>query len=108
MSASARRCVQTLEPLAELLDLPIEVDSDFDEPKPGQDLAENALAAAARLAELAAAGRTTVACSQGKVIPDALAQLTGTPGDYRTPKGGGWLLAFSADRLIGTDRRSRL
>jgi 8-oxo-dGTP pyrophosphatase MutT (NUDIX family)/phosphohistidine phosphatase SixA len=103
-SASARRCVQTLEPLAELFDLPIEVDSDFDEPKPGQDLAECALAAAARLADLALAGRTAVACSQGKVIPDALAQLAGGPGDYRTPKGGGWLLAFSADRLVATDR----
>jgi 8-oxo-dGTP diphosphatase len=103
-SASVRRCVQTLEPLAELLDLPIEVDSDFDEPKPGQDIAECALAAAARLAELALAGTSTVACSQGKVIPDALAQLAGGPGDYRTPKGSGWLLAFCADRLIATDR----
>ncbi|MGW4463246.1 NUDIX hydrolase [Micromonospora sp. NPDC004704] len=103
-SATARRCVQTVEPLAELFDLPIEVDSDLDEPKPGQDVAECALALAARLTELAADGRTTVACSQGKVIPGALEHLTGVPGDYRTPKGGGWLLAFSGDRLLGADR----
>lgn len=103
-SASARRCVQTLEPLAGLLDLPIEVDSSFDEPKPGQDAAECALAGAARLAELAAAGHTTVVCGQGKVIPGTVEQLTGTPGDYRTPKGEGWLLAFSADRLVAADR----
>lgn len=103
-SATARRCVQTLEPLAARLDLPIEADSDFDEPKPGQDVAECALAGAARLAELAAAGRTTVVCGQGKVIPGALENLTGSPGDYRTPKAGGWLLAFSGTRLIATDR----
>ncbi|WSN12542.1 NUDIX hydrolase [Micromonospora sp. NBC_01699] len=103
-SATARRCVQTLEPLAALSDLPIEVDSDLDEPKPGQDVAECALALAARLTELAADGRTTVVCSQGKVIPGALAHLSRTPADYRTPKAGGWLLAFSADRLLGADR----
>ncbi|MFK3980175.1 NUDIX domain-containing protein [Micromonospora sp. NPDC050397] len=103
-SATARRCVQTLEPLAARLDLPIEVDSDFDEPKPGQDVAECALAGAARLAELAAAGVATVVCGQGKVIPGALEHLTGTPADYRTPKAGGWLLAFSGTRLIAHGR----
>ncbi|MFI6760680.1 NUDIX domain-containing protein [Micromonospora sp. NPDC050417] len=103
-SASARRCVQTLEPLAALFDLPIEVDSHFDEPKPGQDVAECALAGAARMAELAATGRTAVICGQGKVIPGALEHLTGIRDDYRTPKGEGWLLAFTAEHLASATR----
>lgn len=143
LTASVRRCVQTLDPLADLLDLPIEVDSRLDEPAPGQDGVENALAAAARLTELAQHTPAAVVCSQGKVIPRALAFLAAVPAeptdgakpaqpgtvpqpgtvvepatvaeaepeavavavaDWRTPKGGGWLLAFHSDRLVAADR----
>ncbi len=104
LSASARRCVQTLDPAAALLDLPIEVAGDLDEPQPGQDLHERALAAAACLAELAAAGGSAGVCSQGNVIIGALERLTGRADDFTTAKGGGWLLAFAADRLLTTDR----
>ncbi|MCX4473969.1 NUDIX hydrolase [Micromonospora sp. NBC_01655] len=104
LSASARRCVQTLDPAAVLLDLPIEVSGDLDEPQPGQDLHERALAAAACLTELAATGSAAGVCSQGKVIPEALARLTGRADDFTTAKGGGWLLAFAADRLLAADR----
>ncbi|MGI5144918.1 NUDIX domain-containing protein [Plantactinospora sp. CA-294935] len=125
-SAAPRRCVQTLQPLAELLDRPIEVDSAYDEPKPGQDGEENALAAAGALLELARAGEPAVVCSQGKVIPQALARLAaasaesaaptgpvvrggpvalrGSVEDFRARKGTGWLLAFSGDRLVGASR----
>ncbi|MEH1102735.1 NUDIX hydrolase [Micromonospora sp. CPCC 205561] len=104
LSASARRCVQTLDPVAALLDLPIEVDGDLDEPRPGQHPDECALAAADRLATLAADGEPVGVCSQGKVIPGALARLSGRPGDFTTPKGGGWLLAFTGGRLLAADR----
>ncbi|MEU2166127.1 NUDIX hydrolase [Micromonospora chersina] len=104
VSASARRCVQTLDPAAALLDLPIEVVGDLDEPRPGQQPDECALAAAARLTALAADGEPVAVCSQGKVIPGALEQLTGTADDFTTPKGGGWLLAFTGDRLLAADR----
>ncbi|WFE60452.1 NUDIX hydrolase [Micromonospora sp. WMMD712] len=104
LSASARRCVQTLDPAAALLDLPVEVTGDLDEPRPGQDPHERALAAAACLAELAAAGGTAGACSQGRVMPGALERLAGRAGDFTTDKGGGWLLAFAADRLLAADR----
>ncbi|MEV0393005.1 NUDIX hydrolase [Polymorphospora rubra] len=105
LSAAPRRCVQTLAPLAGRLDLPIEVDSGFDEPLPGQDGDENALAAAGRLVELATAGRRAVVCTQGKVLPAALAGLTGGDArDHHTPKGTGWLLAFAGERLVGADR----
>ncbi|WFE38864.1 NUDIX hydrolase [Micromonospora sp. WMMD998] len=104
LSASARRCVQTLDPAAARLDLPIEVCGDLDEPKPGQQAAECALAAAARLAALADAAEPVAVCSQGKVIPGALERLTGRADDFTTAKGGGWLLAFTGDRLLAPDR----
>ncbi|TDB72460.1 NUDIX hydrolase [Micromonospora sp. KC721] len=104
LSASVRRCVQTLDPAAARLDLPIEVCGDLDEPRPGQQREECALAAAGRLVSLATAGTPAVVCSQGKVIPGVLARLTGRADDFTTAKGGGWLLAFAADRLFGADR----
>ena len=97
--------MQTLDPAAALLDLPIEVCGDLDEPQPGQQSDERILATAARLLELADAGGQVAVCSQGKVLPGALERLTGrTDEDFTTPKGGGWLLAFAADRLLAADR----
>ncbi|NLU79555.1 NUDIX hydrolase [Micromonospora sp. HNM0581] len=104
LSASPRRCVQTLDPAAALVDLPIEVSGDLDEPRAGQQPDECVLAAAARLASLAAAGASAAVCSQGKVIPGALQRLAVRCGDFTTPKGGGWLLAFAGDRLVAADR----
>ncbi|MEV6813938.1 NUDIX hydrolase [Micromonospora sp. NPDC051296] len=104
LSASPRRCVQTLDPAAASLDLPIEVSGDLDEPRAGQQPDECVLAAAARLTALAAAGEPVAVCSQGKVIPGALERLAGQCADYTTGKGGGWLLAFTGDRLIAADR----
>jgi len=106
LSATARRCTQTIEPLAARLDLPIEADSAFDEPKPGQDPADVAAGAATRLAELALECEAVAACSQGKVIPPALARLSGlgTARAWTTPKGSGWLLAFAGTHLAGADR----
>jgi len=104
LAASARRCVQTLDPAAARLDLPIEVIGDLDEPKPGQQPDESALAAAACVTALAAAGEPVAVCGQGKVIPGMLERLTGRADDFTTPKGGGWLLAFTGDRLLAADR----
>jgi 8-oxo-(d)GTP phosphatase len=104
VAATARRCVQTLDPLAERLDLSIEADPALDEPAPGQDPDGNARAAAGRLTRLAAQGAAAV-CSQGKVIPGALAHLAGGPAnDFATPKGTGWLLAFADGQVVATDR----
>ncbi|MEU8298177.1 NUDIX hydrolase [Micromonospora sp. NPDC048909] len=105
VSASPRRCVQTLGPAAARLDLPVEVCGDLDEPQPGQQRDERALVLAARLLELAGTGDRVAVCSQGKVIPGALEQLTGRVGeDFTTPKGGGWLLAFATDGLLAAER----
>ncbi|MFC3504979.1 NUDIX domain-containing protein [Micromonospora krabiensis] len=105
LSASPRRCVQTLDPTARRLDLPIEVCGDLDEPGPGQQRDERALALAARLLELGGTDGQVAVCSQGKVIPGALEQLSGRVGeDFTTPKGGGWLLVFTADGLLAAER----
>ncbi|MEU5561917.1 NUDIX hydrolase [Micromonospora musae] len=104
LSASPRRCVQTLDPAATRLDLPIEVCGDLDEPQAGQQRDERSLALAARLLDLAGDGGNAAVCSQGKVIPGALEQLTGRVGaDFTTPKGGGWLLAFAGDALLAAE-----
>lgn len=106
LSATARRCTQTLEPLAARLDLPIEVDSAFDEPKQGQEPAEVVAGAASRLTELASAHESVTVCSQGKVIPPALARLSalGSAKAWATPKGTAWLLSFAGTHLAGADR----
>jgi 8-oxo-dGTP diphosphatase len=95
VSASPRRCRQTLAPLASARHLPIEVGEAFDE------TAGDPAAAAARLRRHAEAGGTTVICSQRTVIPPVLAQLTGDSGaDWATAKGDGWLLPFHGTRPI--------
>ncbi len=106
LAATPRRCVQTLDATAAELDLPVEADSAFDEPRPGQTTKDRGAVAAARLRALAAAGRPVVVCSQGKVIPRALALLAGDEdrSGYRTPKGAAWLLSFHGDRLVALDR----
>jgi 8-oxo-dGTP diphosphatase len=57
------RCRQTLEPLADLLGLPIEVRDEFTEGTPGPVALEAVL-------EAHAAGRTVAVSSHGDVLPD--------------------------------------
>ncbi|MFI6072823.1 NUDIX domain-containing protein [Actinoplanes sp. NPDC051343] len=105
-AANPLRCKQTLEPLAAALgDQPIVVDGAFAEPADADDAPAKAKVALQRLLELAP-GPTPVICSQGKVIPFLLAALHNeddhTP--YKTPKGGGWVLTWAGDRLLGLSR----
>ena len=104
-AATPLRCKQTLEPLAEATGLPIVIDSAFAEPADPDDAPAKAKVAAARLAELRADG-VAVVCSQGKIIPPLLALLQDAedPTEYKTPKGGAWLLTWSEERLIGLTR----
>ncbi|HZN71096.1 MAG TPA: NUDIX domain-containing protein [Micromonosporaceae bacterium] len=97
VSAPPRRCLQTLAPLATAVDLPIAVESVF-----GEDVAD-ALDVAERLRSLAASAECTIVCSQGGVIPAAMAVLTGGDAEeYHTPKGSAWLLPFAADGTLVT------
>jgi 8-oxo-dGTP pyrophosphatase MutT (NUDIX family)/phosphohistidine phosphatase SixA len=101
VSASPRRCLQTLAPLAKATDLPVEVESVFDETAHEKD----PTAAAARLASLTALSPVTVVCSQGKVIKQTMPPLAGH-GDFATSKATGWVLPFVGDRLVTADRLS--
>ena len=116
VSAPARRCVQTLAPLAAALDLTVEVDTAFAEDALAEeagtgaaadaapaaadhtaaDHTATAVAVAASRLRACSAARSTVVCSQGAVVPPVLAALAGagTADRYQTPKGGAWLLSF--------------
>jgi 8-oxo-dGTP diphosphatase len=102
VSGTPRRCVQTLVPLASTLDLPIEVESVFDEDA-------DPAASAARLAGLAAATPSTVVCSQGGLIPPLVASVAGGAagadgtGRFHTPKGAGWVLSYHDSAVVAAD-----
>jgi 8-oxo-dGTP diphosphatase len=104
-AATPLRCKQTLEPLAARLSLPIVADGAFAEPDDSSGVPAKAKLAADRMSELRDGPRAAV-CSQGKVIPSMLALLAGAgePGPYKTPKGTGWILTWSGDRLLGLSR----
>ena len=106
VAATPLRCTQTLEPLAAALgDRPIVRDGAFAEPSGPDGLPARLAAALARLGELRAHERVVV-CSQGKLMPHLLAALAGAddPEPFRTPKGDGWLLTWSGERLLGASR----
>ncbi|MDI6097697.1 NUDIX domain-containing protein [Actinoplanes sp. NEAU-A12] len=106
VAATPLRCTQTLEPLAAALgDRPIVRDGAFAEPSGPDGLPARVAAARARLAELRAQERVVV-CSQGKLMPHLLASVHGSDDHepFKTPKGDGWLLAWSGERLLGASR----
>ena len=105
IAASPLRCKQTLEPLAARLGRPIVSDTAFAEPADPDEIPDKVKAAVARLAEVRVDPRVVI-CSQGKVMPPLLAALDSAddPEPYRTPKGGGWLLSWSGDRLTALTR----
>jgi 8-oxo-dGTP diphosphatase len=105
LAATPLRCRQTLEPLAARLARPIVTDGAFAEPADVDEVPARAKAAAARLSELRDGPRAAV-CSQGKVIPSMLMMLAGAddPAPYKTPKGTGWILTWSGDRLLALNR----
>ncbi|GAA1813183.1 NUDIX domain-containing protein [Planosporangium flavigriseum] len=98
ISAGRSRCVQTVEPLAAMTGLPIEVDDRFDE-------SADAKSAAGLIRELAASDGVIVVCSQGGLIPGVVGTISGRdPGSYRTPKGSGWVLGFAGTEFVAADR----
>ncbi|GIE93711.1 NUDIX hydrolase [Paractinoplanes rishiriensis] len=105
-AATPLRCKQTLEPLAQRTGgLPIVQDAAFAEPSDPADAPAKAKLAAQRLLDLRSPD-VTVICSQGKVMPTLVATLKdeADPAPYKAPKGTGWLLTWSGDRLLGASR----
>ena len=86
LSSPYVRCVQTLEPLAQRIHLPVEIDKRLREDEPVEPLLEL----------LADAPASTVLCSHGDLIPAAIGSLrragavVQTPPDWR--KASVWVL----------------
>jgi 8-oxo-(d)GTP phosphatase len=103
VSAEPRRCVDTVQPLADALGLRIE-------PAPPLGVASTDLdAAIALLRQLGSTDRDAVACSQGEVIPELVESLAERDGlilaiPVRARKGSVWALTFDgSNRLLAAD-----
>lgn len=102
VSADFLRCIQTVEPLAEAMVLPIRQAPQLSElGYPGHE--EEAM-------ELLRGGRspgTLVACSQGDVIPDLLERLASAHDvdlpDEPSRKGSSWALTFHDGALVAAE-----
>ncbi|GLW94596.1 NUDIX hydrolase [Actinokineospora globicatena] len=97
VSVPKLRCTATVAPLAAALGVPVESAPELSESAHG----EHGGGAAAVL-RIAAAGGTPVICSQGGVIPDVVAELTGA-ADAHARKGSVWVLSFAGDRIVSAD-----
>ncbi|EFV14454.2 NUDIX hydrolase [Segniliparus rugosus] len=86
------RCRQTLDPLAQLLEVEAVAEPSLTE----EPFAENPKAGLDRLRELAQVGHTTMVCSQGGVIPQLVAEWCETP-EFATAidvaKASAWVLS---------------
>ena len=102
-AADRRRCVQTVEPLAAELAVPIGVEPALTE----EAFAADPKRARRRLLEIAAAPGNPVICTQGQVIPDLIAWWCArdgvSPDKSRNRKGSTWVLSLSGGRLIAAD-----
>ncbi|MFG1929502.1 NUDIX domain-containing protein [Mycobacterium sp. NPDC048908] len=102
-AADRVRCHQTLEPLAEELDVGIGNEPLLTE----EAYADSRKAARHRFVEIAGTGGTPVICTQGKVIPDLIAWWSARdgvrPDKSRNRKGSVWVMSFVDDRLVAAD-----
>jgi 8-oxo-dGTP diphosphatase len=89
LSSEYVRCVQTLEPLAERLGVPVQVEHRLTEEEPIEPV----------LRLLAEADNGTVMCSHGDIIPATIEALKRTGTELRTPvdwrKASVWVLKRS-------------
>ncbi len=106
-SAPPLRCVQTVEPLAERLGVPITLEPLLSE----EGYAADPDAGLARLAELVSPAHVRVVCSQGKVIPDLLDRWAERDGlklpPARNRKGSVWVLSIAGGQLVDADHMDR-
>lgn len=102
-SADRTRCIQTVEPLAEALSVPIRIEPLLSE----EGYAADPTSARARARKIAAMGGVQVICSQGGVIPDLLEWWADRDGVHLPParnrKASTWVLSMSGGRLVAAD-----
>jgi 8-oxo-dGTP diphosphatase len=103
LAAEPVRCLQTVQPTAAALGLPVEV-----EPMLGKSAAgERARAAVRTVRGLVGDGASALVCSQGEVIGDLIRGLA-EGGEVRLDalnarKGSVWALSFAGGRLVDAD-----
>lgn len=97
------RCVQTVQPIADDLDVKVAEELLFAE-RTYEGMAEPALR---RLSEIVADGGVPVVCSQGGVIPDLVTRAAGPAGlpvkRVESKKGSVWALFFAGTELVAAD-----
>ena len=103
MAADFVRCLQTVEPLAAAMVLPIRAEPILSEAGyPGREDEAVAL-----LREIGGSNGAAVACSQGDVIPDLLSRLASADAVELPPsanrKASTWALAFDGSRLVTSE-----
>lgn len=102
-AADRVRCHQTVEPLAEDLDVPVHNEPTLTE----EAYAKNAKRGRHRILDIAEEQGTPVVCTQGKVIPDLIAWWCDRdgvrPDKSRNHKGSTWVLSLSDGRLVAAD-----
>ncbi|OAK52694.1 NUDIX hydrolase [Rhodococcoides kyotonense] len=102
-AANRRRCVQTVQPLADALGEQITLEPLLSE----EGYWEDPPTARRRAREIASADHVTALCSQGKVIPDLLSWWAEKDGvtlpPNRNRKGSVWVLTLYGDKLIAAD-----
>ena len=99
-SAVPVRCQQTVQPLAEALGLPLEVDAAFSD-----DTYEHSPATTqTALLSLAKPGTCTVVSSQGLAIPELVDQLGPGVLNSDTKKGAYWVLSLVDGEVVAVDR----
>lgn len=104
VSADYTRCVQTVEPLSEVLAIPIGEEPLFSEDGyPGNE--SKAMSMIRTLSDLEGAA---VVCTQGNVVPEIVQMLADEDGlppiePFEAKKGSAWALSFDSERLVGAD-----
>jgi 8-oxo-dGTP diphosphatase len=103
LSADRARCVQTAEPLAALLGVPLEVEPALSEEAYSLDPARGMR----RIRALGRAGAVSAVCAQGGAIPDIVATLSHEDQievpHFKSRKGSTWALSFRDGALLAAD-----
>jgi 8-oxo-dGTP diphosphatase len=103
LAADNVRCVETVEPLAEELGVPVATEPALTEQAFGVDVGRGLR----RVQEIVALGGRSVLCSQGGVIPPIITAMSRQDGlplpEISARKGSVWALSFVDDRLAAAD-----
>ncbi len=103
-SAVPARCQSTIAPLADELNLPVEVNKLFGD----NGWLEDMVGAQMAFMDVVAEGGVSVICSQGDIIPNLVAWLSANgrlpiDEEIKSKKGSVWVLSFNDGKLTGAD-----